>query len=57
MEMGFDSQPGGWPFAYDNSGKTETDSDFFPSLKVDYRVTPDTTLYAAASKSYRLPCP
>ncbi len=56
-EMGYTSQPAGWPFAYDNSGKKETDSDFFPSLKVDYRITPDTTLYAAASKSYRLPCP
>ncbi|WDP90153.1 MAG: TonB-dependent receptor [Desulfobacter sp.] len=57
MEMGYASMPPGWPFSVDNSGKTETDSDFFPSLKVDYRLTQDTTLYAAASRSYRLPCP
>ncbi len=57
MEMGYDAQPPGWPFAYENSGKTETDAGFFPSLKVDYKITQDTTLYAAASKSYRLPCP
>ncbi len=57
MEMGYAAQPGGWPFAYDNSGKSETESDYFPSLKIDYRITPDTSLYAAASKSYRLPCP
>lgn len=57
MELGYDSQPVGWPFSVDNSGKTETDSDFFPSLKVDYQLDPATTLYAAASRSYRLPCP
>jgi len=57
MEMGYPAQPPGWPFSVNNTGKTETDSDFFPSLKVDYRLTRDTTLYAAASRSYRLPCP
>ena len=57
MEMGYSSQPAGWPFAFDNSGKTETESDFFPSLKIDYRITQDTNLYAAVSRSYRLPCP
>lgn len=57
MEMGYAAMPPGWPFSVPNSGKTETDSDFFPSLKVDYKATQDTTLYAAASRSYRLPCP
>jgi iron complex outermembrane receptor protein len=57
MEMGYSAMPPGWPFSVANSGKTETDSGFFPSLKLDYKATPDTTLYAAASRSYRLPCP
>lgn len=34
-----------------------TESGFFPSLKVDFQATPDTALYAAVSRSYRLPCP
>ncbi len=57
MEMGYAAMPPGWPFSVNNSGKTETDSDFFPSLRVDYKLNLDTTLYAAASRSYRLPCP
>jgi outer membrane receptor protein involved in Fe transport len=56
-EMGFDEEPVGWPFAFDNTGKTEEDDGFYPSLKVDFQVTPETALYAAASRSYRLPCP
>ncbi len=56
-EMGYGAMPPGWPFSVSNSGKTETDSDFFPSLRVDYKLNQDTTLYAAASRSYRLPCP
>lgn len=55
--MGYTARPPGWPFSVDNSGKTETDSALFPSLKADYRLTEDTTLYAAVSRSYRLPCP
>ena len=57
MELGYTSMPPGWPFSVANGGKTETDSDFFPSLKVNYQLDQDTTLYAAASRSYRLPCP
>ena len=56
-EMGYDSQPPGWPFSADNSGKTDNDDGFYPSLKVDFQATPETALYAAVSRSYRLPCP
>jgi iron complex outermembrane receptor protein len=56
-EMGFDEQPGGWPFAFNNAGKTEDDEGLYPSLKVDFQATPETALYAAVSRSYRLPCP
>jgi len=37
--------------------KEEQDTGFYPSLKVDFQVTPETALYAAVSRSYRLPCP
>lgn len=43
----------GWPI----EGKKQTDDGFYPSLKVDFQATPDTALYAAVSRSYRLPCP
>jgi len=43
----------GWP----KSGKKEGDEDWFPSLKIDFQATHDTALYAAVSRSYRLPCP
>ena len=43
----------GWPIP----GKKERDSDFFPSFKVTFQATPTTALYAAISRSYRLPCP
>jgi len=43
----------GWPMA----GKKQDDSDFFPSFKVNFQATPKTALYAAISRSYRLPCP
>jgi outer membrane receptor protein involved in Fe transport len=43
----------GWP----TEGKEEEDEGFYPSLKVDFQATPETALYAAASRSYRLPCP
>ena len=56
-EMGYDAQPLGWPIGFDNTGKTEEDDGFYPSLKVDFQATPKTALYAAASRSYRLPCP
>lgn len=57
MEMGYESMPQEWPFSVPNTGKTETDADLFPSLKLDFKATNNTTLYAAASRSYRLPCP
>lgn len=38
-------------------GKEQTDDGFYPSLKADFQATPDTALYAAVSRSYRLPCP
>ena len=43
----------GWPA----EGKQQTESGYYPSLKVDFQATPDTALYAAVSRSYRLPCP
>jgi len=43
--------------AWPTKGKEQTDEDWFPSLKVDFQVNPDTALYAAVSRSYRLPCP
>ena len=43
----------GWP----ETGKKQTDDGFYPSLKVDFQATDETALYAAASRSYRLPCP
>lgn len=43
----------GWP----DEGKEEDDDGFYPSLKADFQATPETALYAAVSRSYRLPCP
>ena len=43
----------GWPV----EGKTEKDDGLYPSLKADFQLTPETALYAAVSRSYRLPCP
>ncbi|RLB20950.1 MAG: hypothetical protein DRG73_09370 [Deltaproteobacteria bacterium] len=43
----------GWP----TSGKEQEEDGFYPSLKVDFQATPETALYAAVSRSYRLPCP
>ncbi len=43
----------GWP----TTGKEQEDDGFYPSLKVDFQATPETALYAAVSRSYRLPCP
>jgi iron complex outermembrane receptor protein len=43
----------GWP----TDGKDQDEDGFYPSLKVDFQATPDTALYAAVSRSYRLPCP
>ncbi|MCD6297209.1 MAG: TonB-dependent receptor [Deltaproteobacteria bacterium] len=45
--------PANWPTA----GKEQTESGFYPSLKIDFQATPETALYAAVSRSYRLPCP
>jgi len=38
-------------------GKDETEDGFYPSLKADFQATDNTALYAAVSRSYRLPCP
>ena len=43
----------GWP----TEGKDQTDEGFYPSLKADFQYSPETALYAAVSRSYRLPCP
>jgi outer membrane receptor protein involved in Fe transport len=43
----------GWPV----TGNKETDDGFYPSLKVDFQAAEQTALYAAVSRSYRLPCP
>ena len=43
----------GWPI----SGKKQDDSGLYPSLKVDFQASLQTALYAAVSRSYRLPCP
>ncbi|QTA92588.1 TonB-dependent receptor-like superfamily protein [Desulfonema magnum] len=38
-------------------GKEQTEDGFYPSLKADFQATEKTALYAAVSRSYRLPCP
>ncbi|MBW2069138.1 MAG: TonB-dependent receptor [Deltaproteobacteria bacterium] len=43
----------GWPIP----GKEEDDSGIYPSFRVNFQATPKTALYAAVSRSYRLPCP
>ena len=43
----------GWP----TGGKKQDESGIYPSLKLDFQATPNTALYAAVSRSYRLPCP
>lgn len=43
----------GWP----TTGKEEEDDGLYPSVKADFQVTPETALYTAVSRSYRLPCP
>lgn len=43
----------GWP----DEGKEEDDDGFYPSLKLDFQAALETALYAAVSRSYRLPCP
>jgi outer membrane receptor protein involved in Fe transport len=43
--------------AFPTAGKQQEESGFYPSLKADFQATPDTALYAAVSRSYRLPCP
>lgn len=50
-------ETGGTEPAFPTAGKTKTDEDWFPSLKVDFQVADSTALYAAVSRSYRLPCP
>ena len=42
-----------WPL----EGKEDDDDGFYPSLKADFHLNPKTDLYAAVSRSYRLPCP
>lgn len=43
--------------AFPAGGKEEDDDGFYPSLRADFQVNPKTDLYAAVSRSYRLPCP
>jgi outer membrane receptor protein involved in Fe transport len=43
--------------AFPTAGKQQEESGFYPSLKADFQATLDTALYAAVSRSYRLPCP
>jgi outer membrane receptor protein involved in Fe transport len=43
----------GWP----TTGNQETDDGWYPSLKLDFQAAEQTALYAAVSRSYRLPCP
>ena len=43
--------------AWPTEGKSMEEEDLYPSLKFDYQATPDTALYAAVSRSTRLPCP
>jgi outer membrane receptor protein involved in Fe transport len=50
-------ESGGTSPAFPTTGKKETDEDWFPSLKVDFQANDTTALYAAVSRSYRLPCP
>ena len=50
-------ETGGDEPAFPTTGKTGTEDEFFPSLKVDFQAADNTALYAAASRSYRLPCP
>lgn len=50
-------ETGGEKPAFPTTGKTESEDDWFPSLKVDFQATDSTDLYAAVSRSYRLPCP
>ncbi len=50
-------ESGGDKPAFPKTGKQETSEDWFPSLKLDFQATPDTAVYAAVSRSHRLPCP
>ncbi len=50
-------ETGGETPAFPTTGKTQTDEDLFPSLKVDFQADDTTALYAAVSRSFRLPCP
>jgi outer membrane cobalamin receptor len=43
--------------AWPTGGKHNEEDGFYPSLKADYQFTNTTNLYAAISRSYRLPCP
>ena len=50
-------ESGGTQPAWPTGGKDQDDSGFYPSLKVDFQATETTALYAAVSRSLRLPCP
>ncbi|MBN2123578.1 MAG: TonB-dependent receptor, partial [Deltaproteobacteria bacterium] len=51
MEQGLGAAA--WP----TEGKEQEESGLYPSLKADFQATDTTALYAAVSRSYRLPCP
>ncbi|CAK8718218.1 TonB-dependent receptor-like beta-barrel domain-containing protein [Candidatus Electrothrix gigas] len=42
---------------FPTQGKEQSDNGLYPSLKADFQMNEDTALYAAVSRSYRLPCP
>ena len=50
-------EAGGASPAFPTAGKEQTEDGLYPSLKVDFQALPETALYAAVSRSYRLPCP
>jgi iron complex outermembrane receptor protein len=50
-------ETGGTTAAFPTAGKEQSDDGFYPSLKIDFQATQDTAIYAAVSRSYRLPCP
>ncbi|MBW1991193.1 MAG: TonB-dependent receptor [Deltaproteobacteria bacterium] len=43
--------------AFPVGGKEQREEGWYPSFKLNFQATPDTSLYAAISRSTRLPCP
>ncbi len=55
--VGMDTYHSGFGEGTPTPGKEETEEGFYPSLKLDFQANESTSLYAAVSRSYRLPCP